>query len=368
VISENINWVPIEVCSPPAVRISQDGGVTWAAPTYPWGARCHDIHAVLAWGPNGRLWAGNAAGSGSGVAMSVTYSDNLGKTWSKPWIEHFTPPWVGCYPSITVDDWPGSLNYGTVYVAYNWLQSSFGTGVAVIASRDGVNWVHTEVPLGPTPKGYPFSWRFGYRIAASPDGSAWVSYYESDLASWSPTNMFHEGVGKSVGRRGFAIAHVHYYGSTIVAGPPTWVTKTDIFSTEFQSGLAVDSRANPWLAVENKGKINIGEIGMVRRNIYVAGMDNYKPSLAISGHIVFIGWHAQDKSGKNWVYYSISYDDGGTYTRPALVSNGTWKDRAAPQMNGVGLRENASISNGTIYYAYGDARSGMAIYMAVIKP
>jgi hypothetical protein len=37
-------------------------------------------------------------------------------------------------------------------------------------------------------------------------------------------------------------------------------------------------------------------------------------------------------------------------------------------MNGVGLREDATFSGATVYYAYGDARSGLGVYMAVIKP
>jgi hypothetical protein len=369
VVSENITWsTPKNGCSRPAVRVSQDGGATWSAPAYPWGTRCQDIHALVAWGPNGRLWAGNAVGTGSGVAMSVTHSDDMGKTWSKPWVEHFNPPWVGCFPSLTVDDWPGSVNFGTVYVAFNWLPNSYGPGVSLMASRDGTNWVHTEVPLGPNPKGFPFSWRLGYRIEAAPDGSAYVSYYESDLKKWSSANIFNESWGSNIGRRGYAIARVHFDGTKMTADPPTWVANSDIAETQFQSGLAIDGNSNAWLAIENKGKISFGEIGGTRVNISVAGMYNFKPSLAISGDTFFLGWHAKDKGGRIWTYYAISYDGGKTFGTPAVVTRATWKNSAAPDMNGVGLREDATFSGGTVYYAYGDARSGLGVYMAVIKP
>ena len=65
--------------------------------------------------------------------MSMTYSDDFGKSWSKRYLEHFNPPWVGCFPAITVDDWPNSPNYGTVYVAYNWLRDKYGPGVSLMA-------------------------------------------------------------------------------------------------------------------------------------------------------------------------------------------------------------------------------------------
>ncbi|HEX7612492.1 MAG TPA: hypothetical protein VF371_06925, partial [Candidatus Limnocylindrales bacterium] len=67
-------------CSVPSVRVSEDGGATWGAAAYPWGRKCEDLHAVIAWGPGSRLWAGEAVSVSGGVAMSVTHSDDLGKT------------------------------------------------------------------------------------------------------------------------------------------------------------------------------------------------------------------------------------------------------------------------------------------------
>jgi hypothetical protein len=65
-------------CRWPVVRVSRDGGATWSGANYPWGVHCGDIHTVIAWGPNGRLWAGNAAGITGSLSMSVTHSDDYG--------------------------------------------------------------------------------------------------------------------------------------------------------------------------------------------------------------------------------------------------------------------------------------------------
>jgi hypothetical protein len=37
-------------------------------------------------------------------------------------------------------------------------------------------------------------------------------------------------------------------------------------------------------------------------------------------------------------------------------------------MNSVGLRENADFALGVVYYGYGDARSGIGVYLARIQP
>ena len=53
---------------------------------------------------------------------------------------------------------------------------------------------------------------------------------------------------------------------------------------------------------------------------------------------------------------------------PALTTAASWSTSAATGVNGVGLRENADFQYGLIYFAYGDARSGTAMYLARIKP
>ena len=353
-------------CRWPIVRISRNGGATWGGADYPWGVHCGDIHTVIAWGPNGRLWAGNAAGITGSLSMSVTHSDDLGETWSAPFIEHFTPPWVGCFPTLAVDNWPASPNYGTVYVAYNWLPNQYGPGVSVMASRDGSTWVHAEVPVD-TLRDYPYAWRFGYRIEAAPDGTAYVSYYESNLRMWSAANLFKEGSG-NVGRRGFEVAHVHFSGQNLTVDQPAWATKVDTMDAQFQSSLAVDESGQAWLAVQTAGEIRLGKLdgSGTWRHLSVPNQSSFKPSLAISGRTLFVGWHATDKGGRIRTYYSLSYDGGDTFLPPALTTKTYWYD--PDLMNSVGLRENADFQNGAVYYAYGDARSGIAVYMAQIRP
>jgi len=54
------------------------------------------------------------------------------------YVERRTPAWIGGYPDITVDTNAASPNFGTVYVAYNWLADAVaGPGLAVLASADG---------------------------------------------------------------------------------------------------------------------------------------------------------------------------------------------------------------------------------------
>ena len=223
-----------------------------------------------------------------------------------------------------------------------------------------------EVPLGPAPSGYPYAWRLGYRIEAAPDGTAYVTFYESSLKRWSTANIFNEGFGKNIGRRGYEIAHVHFDGKTLTGDKPVWMVNTDIAETQFQSGLAVDDNATPWLAVESKSKIRLVQLGGLVKDFAVSGY-NFKPSLAISGRTIFLGWHVKDKSGKIWTYYTISYDDGVSFLPPARISNGSWLKKSAPDENGVGLREQASFANGVVYYAYGDARSQLGVYLAQIQ-
>ena len=356
-------------CSRPSVRISRDGGATWGAAIYPLSYQCQDIHAMIAWGPNSRLWLGDAVGLSGGVAMAATYSDDFGKTWAARFVERFTRPWVGCFPTITVDNWPGSPNFGTVYAAYNWLPDGNGPGVAIMASRTGASWVHTEVALDQPPPGYPYAWRFGYRITAAPNGSALVSFYQSNLRSWNQANLFNEGSGANILGRGFETAVIHFDGTTLSADAPTPATSVDHWSAQFQSALAFDDSGRAWLAVENGKSVSVGHLDGSWRGISVPGMENFKPSLAIGGRTIFLGWHAQDRAGRIWTYYTLSYDGGETFLPPALLTNAVWyPGSAAGLINGVGLRENADFSNGLFYFVYGDARSGVGAYLAQIRP
>ena len=369
VISQNVYGRSLtNGCSQPSIRISHDGGATWGPASFPWGQQCQDMHAVIAWGPNSRLWAGDAVGVAGGVSMAVAYTDDMGKSWAGRFVEHFTKPWSGCYPSLTVDNRTTSPNFGTVYVAYNWLPNAFGPGVALMASRTGATWYHAEVKVT-TLAGYPYAWRIGYRIEAAPDGTAVVTYYQSSLRWWDQNNLFGEGSGSNIGSRGFETARVHFDGTRLWADAPAHAVSVDHASASWQSGLAIDDGGLVRLAVENGNWIMVGSPNGTWQKIAVAGKSSFKPSLAIGGGVIFVGWHAEDPDGKVWTYYTLSYDGGATFLPPALATSATWyPNTVADHVNGVGLRENADFSNGTFYYVYGDARSGLGVYVATVSP
>ena len=347
---------------------------------------CQDKHATIAWGPGtgsdaSRLWATNAISVSGGLALSVTFSDDLGATWSKPYVSRSTPPWSGCFPSIAVDNWPASPDFGTVYVAYNWLASASSVGIEVLASRDGATWSHADVPVAAY-AGYPFAWRFGYRVAASPAGGAYVSFYEGDMAIWNAADMWQIGKPANTGRAGYAISRIGYSGSgTLTASAPVWVTNvrvstSPIFDPECQSELGVDADGGLWLVLSDRPTIGGGYVKVGHSTDggaawawaeqTVPGTEGFKASLAISGRTVFVGWHAMQKSGAIRTYFSTTVDGGLFYSAPALVSSSTFKMPAI--VNGTGLREAASAAGGWIYYAWGDARDGLEIYLAVVAP
>jgi hypothetical protein len=62
----------------------------------------------------------------------------------------------------------------------------------------------------------------------------------------------------------------------------------------------------------------------------------------------------------------LSYDDGVTYLPPTAMPGSYFY--LPDQFNDTGLRENAEFMAGLAYYTWGDARSGVAVYMAVIRP
>jgi hypothetical protein len=105
---------------------------------------------------------------------------------------------------------------------------------------------------------------------------------------------------------------------------------------------------------------------VVQHKLSVTGMTSDKVSIAAAGPLVFVGWHAKDSAGRTWTYYSLSRDGGASFSRPARLSGACWHEPEV--VNGVGLRETADIAGGTIYYAYGDNRSGLAVYVARIQP
>jgi len=390
-------------CDLSGVRISTDGGRTYKEVSEePWYGGCPDFHGQVAWGPgptpgSSRLWYVDAMILGKGkIAPGVTYSDDLGKTWAPMHIETRTPRWVGGFPDITVDNNQDSPNFGTAYVAYNYLESPHGPGLAVIASGDsGKTWAIVKVPAI-TLEGYPYDWRIGYRLKTAPDGSAYVSFYQSNLKFWSTDNIFSQGGSDNIGDLGFAVAHLHFNQSVtntppldtehvsykLTADPAEWMInlprKTNLnlpYDPEWQTGLDVDNLGRAWIAVSDNGKIDIGHTDNTissgndrqetspRLSFCMEGQSCFKPSLAISGDMVFVGFHTLAK-GMVRTYYMISYDNGETFSTPQLATSYAWSWSSMSNLiNNVGLRENATSGvdvNGdpVFFYAFGIGRKG----------
>lgn len=156
-------------------------------------------------------------------SLTTAYSDDEGDTWSKPYIEDGTPPWIGGFPEIAVDRDPASPNYGIVYAAYNWLaDGARGPGFRLLASADfGATWSSTEVAPAPSPQGYGDWWRIAYRLRAAPDGGVYASWYQADLHRWDRQRIFSKGGPRNVGRLGVAVARIDFdrASKTFQVGP-----------------------------------------------------------------------------------------------------------------------------------------------------
>ena len=255
------------------LRISHDGGSTWRTATgrpYAGSGRGPNFHAVIAWGPGPRTgsarlyWVDTTVpGCNYGThALTVSYSDDEGATWSRLYVERRTPPWIGGFPEIAVDREPTSPRHGAVYVVYNWLASrTAGPGMRVIASSDfGRTWRATvDIPPAPRPAGCRASWRIGYRAATGPDGSLFVSGYQADLRHWDADRPFAKGGAANVCRLGVTVTRVRLdarrhrltAGATVMAtlvarsaqavyGAPAAGTAATTVDPEWCHGLAVD--------------------------------------------------------------------------------------------------------------------------------
>ena len=382
-VSQNIPWPTM--CSRSSVRFSRNGGKTWSAPSYPWGRSCQDIHAVIAWGPNNRLWAGDAVGAGGGVKMSITYSDDYGAHWAARYVQTYTRAWVGCFPMINVDNNQASPTYGTLYVVYNWLPSSAGPGLRLLAKPLGGAWTAIEVPVVGL-KGYADHNRIGYRVEPIAGGAV-VSWYESDLKNFPTGDILSDGYGSNIGRTGFATARVHLEAGKLSLEPSAWATNVKsstslVYDSRWQSQLAVDDSATglvTWLAVESGKQIKVGhQVSGVWSwtTLGISGQANFKPVLAIDrlgsaadplAGVLFVGWHATNGSSvRNW--YSLSFDNGRTWSSPARADGSSWSLPGV--INGTGLRENAIYSGGAFWWAFGSTAGGgaTAIHVAKIVP
>jgi hypothetical protein len=363
---QEIAWP--HICSRSEIFFSADQGKTWKAGTRPWGSGCQDIHAVIAWGPNHRLWAGNAVGVSGGVKMSVTYTDNDGSSWASPYITPFTPPWVGCFPMIMVDNDINSPSFGTVYAAYNWNAGATGPGLKVLAKPLNGNWTQAEVPVVGLVN-YPDHNRIGYRLITEPNG-LFVSWYESDLKYFDPSNVLEDGYGSNIGRLGFAVVELRWASDSLVASASTWAgsvaeNNSLIYNPRWQSQLALLG-GEPALVAENGGQVTFGQRILnegVETWTWATIAAGFKPVLAISPDgLIFIGWHAGSSISN---YFVLSSDGGRTWTKPQLLDSGG--GRTPNVINGNGLRENAVYGDGAFYWAFGDTRGGStAVYVARI--
>jgi hypothetical protein len=415
-VAMSYNYTALDAGIPQdGVRISQDGGKTWKeVAREPWKGHVPDYHGVVAWGPgetpgSSRLWWTDAIVEAKGkVVQAVAYSDNLGGTWNFH-IFTETPPWIGGFPNLTVDNNPQSPNFGTTYVAYNWLESAKGPGLAVAASRDGKTWQEAQVPAPEVP-GYPYYWRISYNPKPTSTGVD-VLFYQSSVKYWNENNVFSEGI---IGDARYYLAelsfdkivNVNYSNSgDVISSEPnysvTYKLKVDdvlpapamqgsrwgsSYDPETQSGFAIDQNDNAWIAFTSAGKINIGEIDTYNNNssdylrpplqepspwmaFCLSGATCFEPSLVIGIHNeIVVGFHAI-KNGMESTYFMVSYDNGDTWQPPQPVTKSAWRVSVLSNvLNGTGLRENMAVGpNGEIYYTYADPRSGrLSTYVAVI--
>jgi hypothetical protein len=399
-VAVSYNWVPLDGSKQAGVRISQDGGKTWKeVAKEPWkGQGYPDYHGVIAWGPgetlgSSRLWWVDAMVRGSpteGVKdryQTVAYSDDLGKNWNFHVFKD-TPPWIGGFPNLTVDNNPQSPNFGTTYVAYNWLESEKGPGLAVAASKDGKNWQVAQVPA-PEEAGYPDYWRINFKPKATSNGVD-VIFYQTNTKKWNENDPFSEG---RKGETAYYLAQLSFdenakfkVDNVLPTTDLQRVSWGSVYDPETQNGFAIDSNDTAWMAFTSAGKIVIGKIDADNNsNDYLfrsppqesspwmefgmSGASCFKPSLVVGkNNEIFVGFHAV-KNNMVSTYFMVSYDNGNTWQPPQLVTKSTWRfSSLSKDSNGSGLREGIDVSpDGKIYYTYADDRNGKLLtYVAII--
>ena len=401
--------------SAPGLRVSLDGGETWqTAAKKPWGGsgRKPNWHATITWGPgptagSTRLyWADTTASTCSYTdhRLSVAYTDDFGASWSPLFIYTGTPATYGGYPDITVDRNPASPNYGVVYATINWFpSSSHEPGMRVIASRNyGKTWSAAEVPPLASPAGYPFSYRIGYRLRTAPGGGLYASFCQTDRKSPSG----------AIGRLAYGVARLSFDRATGKLTPRTPVLATKVglngynlsnnyapgtsdrtrLGTCWSHGLDVDSGGRVYLALGNyrpsapgsepRGIIRLGRSDDRGRTwswqrlpftAPIGGRQQsaHKPTLAVSGSTVFVGYHVLSdfpigtgptSAATIGNAYTISYDRGASWTAPAAVSGARWSPEwLDPARQRAGLRDRAELTaDGRVFYAYGDGRDAAA--------
>jgi hypothetical protein len=402
----------------PVVRISSDGGRTWRSTRGHPGAgsgRGMGIHAALAWGPGpsgkSRLYWANmtvpSCGDGR-FSLSTSYSDDEGTTWSALRVERRTRPWVGGFPDLAVDRDPASPNYGTVYVAYNWLPAGASApGYRLLASTDfGKTWIPADVPVAARPRGYPESWRIAYRVRTAPDGTVYASWYQVDMRHWDRANIFAKGGPANVGRLAVVIARIGFdrsarrfsvgrprvaatidenaftTASASVAGTggnirpdPIWQYGFDVDPDSGRLYLAVGAYGAA-IGAAPRGTIRVGRSDdrgdtwtftrlPALANVAGRRQSSIKPNLVAGRGYVVVTFHSLDDAGANATLgnaFTFSADGGQIWHPPAAISAKRWRGNAlGGVVNGIGLRERAErLANGDVFWAYGDGRHATA--------
>lgn len=386
-VAMSYNWTSLDARQD-GIRISKDGGKTWQEVVRePWRGHIPDYHGVVAWGTgpevgSSRLWWTDAIVKAKGkVVQAAAYSDDLGRTWHYHEFNN-TPPWIGGFPNITVDNNPESPNFGTTYVAYNWLESSKGVGLAVASSKDGKSWQVAQVPI-PQVEGYPYRWQINDKPKSTSDGVD-VLFYLTNMRYWNKNEPFNEGSSSNKGKTAYWLVKLNYdqNGKLKVDGvfPTTdlkGVSWGSVYTPETQSGFDIDHNDNAWMAFTSAGKIIIGNMNSGNSSskdslpwmeFSMPGEVLFKPSLAVGkNNEIFLGYHAV-KNGMVGTYFIVSYDNGQNWTLPQPVTKSTWRFSSLTVLNGTGLREGIDVApDGRIWYTYADNRNGkLSTYVAII--
>lgn len=397
------------------LRITDDGGQTWhEAPAMPWAGsgRAPNWHTAIAWGPGpiadapARLyWVDTTvpACDYSQHRLSLAYSDDEGKHWSKLHTVFATPPTLGGYPDITVDRNPASPNYGVVYAVYNWFpNASVAPHFTLLASTDfGVTWKSVEVPAVGGYASYPFKYRISYRVRTGPGGAVYVAFCQYDTTNQYDTSFgrigfgftrirFDRATGTFTVRKPVMVRTDHLNSYTAAGLPAPGSTDYERLAVEWTYGLDVDqSTGRVFLALPDytlrasagipRGTValgysdNGGRTWTWRQTPRLPTVDGRqqsatKPTLAAHDGMVFVGLHGlvdlplrtSPAAGKATIgnYYAVSYDDGVAFTRPAAISDTRWDEEAlANAHQRAGLRDRADFTaDGQVFYAYGDGR------------
>jgi len=415
------------------VRISHDGGATWKSTKRGpglGGNRGQSYHATLTWGPgptegSARLYWVNTTVPGCNYtkhSVTMAWSDDEGATWSKPFINQSTAPWIGGLPTITVDNTPASPGFGNVFVVFNHaLAANKGSGMGVLASTDfGVSWsIGAEVPPAPLVEGCPYTWRISYRGAVSPDGILHVVGYQSDLRNWSAKAPFAKKGSANVCRQAFttaaisvdresgtmsvgptviaaevsrspqALSGILYPGTNAVIADPTWAYGLSVDPTNGAIYLAVgDVRTVPTQPPAAFVRLGMSLDGGVTWSwqemppIKVAGVrskgggasGSFRPVVTACGDgRVVVGVRTitalttkelRTTSRRPPVviggYAFVSLDAGATWSTPLKTAKKLWNARVLGRShNGIGLSDSAACTaSGQTVLAYGDGRDG----------